>query len=153
VLDRRFWTLVLLAVLSVVAINGLVGTPKSPLWRAVGVSHPPTWLPFALAAAIGLGFGVAFSRPRAGGSDKKAADDEAGRAPRVPRHLRRQAEREARRKTARPGGAPPRTPVRGDLPPRGERRRARRPSPEPPAPRADASDAGGPGGMAGEGSS
>lgn len=107
------WSLLLLAAAAVLLINALVASPGSPVMRVLHVSRPPQWLPIVLAGLVGITFGVVLNRRRRPGSQRGDGGSGGGggsRAPdgrpatrgryAVPRKLRRQREREARRRAA-----------------------------------------------------
>lgn len=104
---RPFWSFIILSVAAVLLLNALAGSSSSPLPRLLHITHVPGWWPLVLALVIGVAFGTVFNTKRTpgGGQQGGVAGGAAGRSPAkpgrgrhaVPRHVRRERERQARR--------------------------------------------------------
>ena len=113
---RAFWTMVVVSLVAITLLQGLAGTPTSPVERWLHIAKVPIWWPYLLAALTGIGGGIFLNRqmgpqpgaeenrgggarggaPRRGGGQKRDVDATRGRYA-VPRHVRRERERERRR--------------------------------------------------------
>lgn len=109
---RSFWTMVVISLVVVTLLQGLAGTPTSPVERWLHVTKVPVWWPFVLAGVTGIAGGLVLNRqmgpqggaaeqgrpapPRGAGGRGKGngrGGDTKGRYA-VPRHVRRERERE-----------------------------------------------------------
>jgi hypothetical protein len=97
--------MLLLAVAGVFVLQALAGTATSPVERLLHVTAVPRWWPFVLAGLAGIIGGSLLSRGKTGsgtaGAPAKKAEVPATRGRRaVPRHVRRERERQERHQKA-----------------------------------------------------
>ena len=103
---RPMLSTLLLALIAIILLNALAGSSTSPVEHLLGIHHVPRWWPFALAGALGLAFGAVVRRPSGPqGERTPSSSSRSGAAAKpatrgryaVPRHVRRERERDARR--------------------------------------------------------
>ena len=96
------WQTMAIALVVIVFLNALAGSAGSPLERWLGIKRVPVWWPFVLAGVLGLIFGSVLNRratpPGSGPQGRPGPRPSAIRGRHaVPRRVRRERERSARR--------------------------------------------------------
>ena len=105
--NRQFWSMLLFAVVAVVVLQALAGTAGSPVERLLHIHVVPRWWPFVAAGAVGVIGGSLLQRPGAqqGGAATSTGARTRGKGDArpatrgrhaVPRHVRRERERQRR---------------------------------------------------------